>query len=141
MTTIQERRRQIERSTAGAYPEHQPNPFSNGTAAELGRRLAACPGEVTVERLLELLARSLVADKDRRAFLAAYYGSPPCVHFVGFRGDEYVRAQRIWGRPDFIHRSNDLRLWLGGELAPHDTVVIANNAQPSKYAFNDSAVM
>ena len=24
-------------------------------------------------------------------------------HFVGFRGDEYHRAQRVFGPPDFVH--------------------------------------
>jgi len=25
------------------------------------------------------------------------------IHFVGFRGDEYSSAIRIWGVPDFFH--------------------------------------
>ncbi|MFG1302655.1 hypothetical protein V5F34_00750 [Xanthobacter autotrophicus] len=31
------------------------------------------------------------------------------VHFIGFRGEEYWSAARIWGRPGFIHRRWDLR--------------------------------
>lgn len=30
-------------------------------------------------------------------------------HFIGFRGEEYWSAVRIWGRPGFIHRKWDLR--------------------------------
>lgn len=32
-----------------------------------------------------------------------------CLHFVGFRGDEYNRAVAVFGTPDFIHRSWDAR--------------------------------
>lgn len=33
----------------------------------------------------------------------------PALHFVGFRGDEYIRAQRVFRRPDFVHIGWDLR--------------------------------
>lgn len=130
--TIQARRKQIERSTAGAYPKPYDGPpplRMPGTAAELGARLAAIPGDVTVEWLREILRRSDVADKDEAEFLSAYYGSPPCVHFVGFKGDEYTRAVRVFGRPDFIHRKNDIRLQRGGELHPSDIIVYANGCE------------
>lgn len=61
----------------------------------------------------------------------------PCVHFVGFRRDEYTSAVRIWGVPDFIHRVNDSRsrreIWEG------DTVVYANGSEnrPSEYNSSD----
>ena len=58
-----------------------------------------------------------------------FAGSPSCVHFVGFKGDEYISAVRVFGRPDFIHRKNDVRLVFGGELAPHDVVVYANGSE------------
>lgn len=45
------------------------------------------------------------------------------VHFVGFRGDEYGRACRIFGRPDFIHIRWDRRA--RREIAPADVVVFA----------------
>lgn len=32
-----------------------------------------------------------------------------CVHYVGFRGDEYARAKRIFGGPAIIHRWWDRR--------------------------------
>jgi hypothetical protein len=30
------------------------------------------------------------------------------VHYVGFRGDEYVRAHKIFGGPVYIHRDDDV---------------------------------
>jgi hypothetical protein len=72
-----------------------------------------------------------------------YFGTPAALHFVGFKGDEYGRAVRLFGRPDFIHRMGDLRLYLGGELAHHDTVVFANGYDNRCYlmSFNDSEKM
>lgn len=31
------------------------------------------------------------------------------VHFIGFRGDEFWSAVRVFGRPHYIHRGWDLR--------------------------------
>ncbi|RPF76405.1 MAG: hypothetical protein CBE14_002415 [Rickettsiales bacterium TMED254] len=31
------------------------------------------------------------------------------VQFIGFRGEEYNSAVKIWGEPDFIHPVNDYR--------------------------------
>lgn len=45
------------------------------------------------------------------------------VHFVGFRGDEYLSAVRVWGFPDFIHRGWDRRAQR--EIADGDTIVFA----------------
>ena len=67
------------------------------------------------------------------------------VHFVGFRGDEYVSAVRVFGKPDFIHRIWDVRA--AAEVQPEDTVVFArekdwaNLRMPSKFSFDDSSVM
>lgn len=47
----------------------------------------------------------------------------PALHFVGFRGDEYLSARRVWGRPDFFHLGWDLRAQR--EIAPGDVVVFA----------------
>ena len=60
------------------------------------------------------------------------------LHFVGFKGDEYTRARRVFGSPDFVHRQNDARLW--GDVAPGDLVVIANGAEDRfhQQSFNDS---
>lgn len=60
------------------------------------------------------------------------------LHFVGFRGDEYFRACRIFGTPDFIHRGWDLRA--KREISPDDTVVFATgsfNQEPRVRSFND----
>lgn len=50
----------------------------------------------------------------------------PALHFVGLRGDEYVRAQRVFGRPDFVHIGWDLRAQR--EIAPGDIVVFARGS-------------
>lgn len=47
----------------------------------------------------------------------------PCVHFVGFRGEEYWSAVKVWGVPDFISPGWDLRA--RRELADGDTVIFA----------------
>lgn len=60
------------------------------------------------------------------------------LHFVGFRGDEYTRACRAFGLPDFIHRGWDLRAQR--EIAPKDTVVFATGSfdqVPRRQSFND----
>lgn len=63
----------------------------------------------------------------------------PCVHFVGFRGDEYFRAQKVFGKPDFIHRGWDARAQR--EIHPTDKIVFANgdeNQPLNRYNFDDS---
>ena len=67
------------------------------------------------------------------------------VHFVGFRGDEYHSAVKVWGKPTFIHRIWDVRA--AQEAQPEDVVVFArvkdwnDRANPRKETFDDSAVM
>ena len=46
-----------------------------------------------------------------------------CVHYVGFTGDEYVRARRVFGGPAFIHRGWDMRA--RREISDADVVVFA----------------
>ena len=62
------------------------------------------------------------------------------IHFVGFRGDEFSSAVRIWGSPDYVHWVHDNRLCHGGELHPDDTVVFANGSEGrfTEWTFNDS---
>ena len=62
----------------------------------------------------------------------------PAVHFIGFRGEEYWSAVRVWGLPDFYHRVWDMRAQR--EIAAEDTCVFAkyDPAQPSPYNFDDS---
>lgn len=63
------------------------------------------------------------------------------IHFVGFKGDEYWSAVKIWGAPDYIHRWNDYRLWT--EVASEDIVVFAFSEESciKDFSFNDSEVM
>lgn len=66
----------------------------------------------------------------------------PCVHFVGFRGDEYWSAVKVWGKPDFYHRGWDNRA--KREIHKDDVVIFAKgdeNQLPSRYSFDDSGVM
>ena len=62
----------------------------------------------------------------------------PILHFVGFRGEEYRRAAKIFGLPDMVHRFLDPRAV--AEFAEGDTVVYANGAEDkfTRYSFNDS---
>ncbi|RMB54973.1 hypothetical protein C8J44_0205 [Sphingomonas sp. PP-CE-3A-406] len=64
--------------------------------------------------------------------------SGPALHFVGFRGDEYLRAIRIFGPPDFIHVGWDS--WAKLDVAAGDVVVFARGTfddPPSAYSFPD----
>lgn len=69
------------------------------------------------------------------------YNERPLVHFVGFRGEEYWSAVRVWGTPDFIHRVNDNRLLNGGEKCDQDVVIYANQyeSKHTNFSFDDSA--
>jgi hypothetical protein len=70
---------------------------------------------------------------------AALRGVPPTqIHFIGFRGEEYHSAVRVFGPPDFIHRVWDVRAV--SEIAPHDTAVFAkyDRLSPSPYSYDDS---
>lgn len=63
-------------------------------------------------------------------------------HFVGFKGDEFNRACRVFGKPDFIHRMHDKRAT--AMFMPGDRVVFANGTDvPSNsvFSFDDSSVM
>ncbi len=44
-------------------------------------------------------------------------------HFVGFRGDRYWNAVRVFGPPDMIHRDYDI--YAANDIAPGDVVVFA----------------
>ncbi|WP_457349326.1 hypothetical protein [Sphingomonas sp. UYP23] len=56
----------------------------------------------------------------------------PALHFVGFRGDEYHSAVRIWGKPDFIHPAWDR--WAQQDMHPVDTVVFARGTETDPVA-------
>ena len=62
----------------------------------------------------------------------------PAIHFVGFRGDEYVSAVRIWGKPNFFHRIWDRRAVR--DIDPADTVIFAKGTEhdePCKFNGQD----
>ena len=48
-----------------------------------------------------------------------------CTHFFGFRGDEYNRAVKIWGKPDFIHPVHDRRAYVEIDK-DNDILIFAN---------------
>lgn len=56
------------------------------------------------------------------------------IHFVGFRGHEYIPACRVWGLPDFIHKFHDGRMY--EEIGENDIVVFANGFETKKTRFN-----
>jgi len=60
-------------------------------------------------------------------------------HFVGFKGDEFCRALRVFGNPHFIHRFKDARFV--SEVAPGDRVIFANGEEDKvrRGSWNDSA--
>jgi hypothetical protein len=60
------------------------------------------------------------------------------LHFVGFRGDEFLSAVRAFGEPDFFHRVFDRRAV--AEFCDGDTVVFARGAEDrfTEFTFDDS---
>src|SRR5215469_9616926 len=60
------------------------------------------------------------------------------LHFIGFRGEEYNSAIKVFGNPDFIHKIWDIRAAI--EISPIDTVIFAKyyNQLPTNYNFDDS---
>ena len=62
----------------------------------------------------------------------------PAVHFIGFRGEEYWSAVRVFGRPDFIHPGWDKRALR--EIAEGDVVIFAAG-NPDKFAASNFADM
>lgn len=51
------------------------------------------------------------------------------LHFIGFRGDEYHRACRVFGAPDFVHPRFDARSTQ--EAAPGDQFIFADRDAPA----------
>ena len=62
------------------------------------------------------------------------------VHFVGFRGEEYRSAVKVFGKPDFFHRVWDARAV--AEVTPDDVVVFskASENDVKEYTFDDSSI-
>ena len=60
------------------------------------------------------------------------------VHYVGFRGDEYARAHRIFGGPVMIHRDYDDRVF--SEVGDSDVVFFGPIYKYCPYVWDASAV-
>ncbi len=58
----------------------------------------------------------------------------PALHFVGFRGDEYSAALRIFGPPDFIHIGWDR--WARQEVMPGDIAIFARGTADDEPSVN-----
>ena len=52
-----------------------------------------------------------------------------CIHFFGFRGDEYNRAIKVFGLPDFIHPVHDKRAYVEIDRE-NDILIFANKEHP-----------
>ena len=59
------------------------------------------------------------------------------IHYVGFRGDEYVRAHRIWGGPVIIHKDYDDRVFT--EVADDDVVIFGPKYKKVDWVWDASA--
>ena len=62
------------------------------------------------------------------------------LHFIGFKGDEFNRAKRVFGPPDFVHRRWDARA--ACEVCEGDVAVFATGDEHSPvdpFAYDDSA--
>ena len=60
------------------------------------------------------------------------------VHFIGFRGEEYWSAVRVFGRPDFVHAWHDARMW--GDVGDNDVLVWAGKERDDvqrEYSWQD----
>ena len=52
-----------------------------------------------------------------------------CTHFIGFRGDEYNSAKKIWGEPDFVPPVHDKRAYVEIDK-DNDILIFANKERP-----------
>ena len=59
------------------------------------------------------------------------------IHFVGFRTDaEYLAAVRAFGKPDFIHRYHDRRMY-GDIDMDNDMIVLGTKGREKPCKFSD----
>jgi len=61
------------------------------------------------------------------------------VHYVGFRGDEFIRAYRLWGGPAMIHKWNDDRVMT--EVGDSDVVIFGPKYRYNKWVWDASSDM
>jgi hypothetical protein len=54
------------------------------------------------------------------------------VHFIGFRGEEYWSAVKVWGRPHFIHRRWDRRAQR--DIGPGEVLIFATGDEDQPLA-------
>ena len=61
------------------------------------------------------------------------------LHFIGFKGDEYHSAVKIWGKPGMVHIGYDIRALT--EIGEDDIVIFAKGewtqAPNTKFNFPD----
>jgi len=60
------------------------------------------------------------------------------IHYVGFRGDEFNRAKRIFGGPVMIHKHFDDRVF--SEVGPDDVVVFGPSSKKVSFVWDASFV-
>jgi len=63
------------------------------------------------------------------------------VHFIGFRGEEYWSAVKVWGFPDFVHKWHDNRMY--GDVGDNDILIFAGKSDPkevSEYTWQDHEI-
>jgi hypothetical protein len=49
-----------------------------------------------------------------------------CIHFIGFRGEEYWSAVKVWGAPDYFHMGWDRRA--AREIRDGDVLIFATGS-------------
>lgn len=62
----------------------------------------------------------------------------PIIHFIGFRGEEYWSAVKVWGQPHYIHRGWDKRAQR--DIADVDLVIFAKGTdrdEPRDFNYDD----
>jgi hypothetical protein len=118
------------------FPAYEPpkNEYEAPTEVRWGEWLRQCG--FSWSEAVSLWNDPRCAGRDPRYFedfADGYTGDRPCVHFVGFRGEEYWSAVRLWGRPDYIWPQATFQML--GECAPQDTVVFGPSAfnKPKKW--------
>lgn len=63
------------------------------------------------------------------------------VHFIGFRGEEFWSAVKVFGYPDFIHLWHDSRMY--GDVSTTDILVFGPKGNPnqiSEYSWQDHEI-
>lgn len=107
-------------------PASNPHAFLPFTDARKYGAFLGSMNYFTWPQAVDFLYRSALPDKNMSEFSAGWGEAKTCVHFVGFRGEEYWSAVRIWGKPDYTWDQASFRIL--GEAAPQDTVIFGPSA-------------